>query len=137
MEMDCLKCQTPEMVRKELLVHLIAYNLVRTLMFQCALKYSLSPNRISFTIALATINSWAKWFMLSDDKTISFGLHDNILLMLARLKHPCRPFRVEPRVIKKRKKAYPLMTRSRKISQRKNDSWWEMMQNALNLVAFG
>jgi hypothetical protein len=32
MQMDVLRCQTPEMVRKEIWAHLLAYNLLRTVM---------------------------------------------------------------------------------------------------------
>ena len=30
--MDVLRCKTPEMVRKEIWAHLLAYNLIRTVM---------------------------------------------------------------------------------------------------------
>src|SRR4029078_6240504 len=32
MKMDVLRCKTPEMVRKEIWAHLLAYNLLRTVM---------------------------------------------------------------------------------------------------------
>ncbi len=66
MRMDCLKCQTPAMVRKELLMHMTAYNLVRTLMFQIAVKHSPEPRQTSFSLALGVINSWAALFMLTN-----------------------------------------------------------------------
>ncbi len=36
MQMDVLRCKSPEMVRKEIAVHLLAYNLVRAVMPQAA-----------------------------------------------------------------------------------------------------
>jgi hypothetical protein len=46
--METLRCQTPAMVEKEALMHLIAYNLVRWLMIQAALKHDVDLERISF-----------------------------------------------------------------------------------------
>jgi hypothetical protein len=97
---------------------MIAYNLVRTLMFQSAKKHSLEPRQISFSLSLGVINSWARWFILLGDTELS-ALYDGMLSSLARAKIPRRKKRVEPRVVKKRKKAYPLMTRPRKILRNK------------------
>jgi hypothetical protein len=36
MGMDILRCQTPEMIRKEILMHFIAYNCIRRLMCEAA-----------------------------------------------------------------------------------------------------
>ena len=36
MQMDVLRCKTPEMVRKEVWMHLLGYNLIRKLMAQAA-----------------------------------------------------------------------------------------------------
>ena len=33
--MDVLRCKTPELVRNEAWTHLLAYNLIRTIMAQC------------------------------------------------------------------------------------------------------
>jgi len=42
LQMDILRCQTPQMVRKEIAVHLLAYNLIRTVMAQAACLYNIS-----------------------------------------------------------------------------------------------
>ncbi|MDX8397886.1 MAG: IS4 family transposase [Mariprofundaceae bacterium] len=42
MGMDILRCKTPEMVRKEILMHLIAYNCIRRLMLEAAEKKNLN-----------------------------------------------------------------------------------------------
>lgn len=34
MQMECLRCKTPELVRKEIWTHVLAYNLVPTIMAQ-------------------------------------------------------------------------------------------------------
>ena len=43
--MDVLRCKTPELVRKEIWTHILAYNLVRTIMAQAAMKHGLSRGR--------------------------------------------------------------------------------------------
>ena len=48
MGMDILRCKTPSMVRKELLMHLIAYNCLRNLMLESADKKGVAVRRISF-----------------------------------------------------------------------------------------
>ena len=36
LQMDVLRCKTPELVRKEIWTHILAYNLIRTIMAQAA-----------------------------------------------------------------------------------------------------
>jgi hypothetical protein len=55
-----LRCQTPDMVRKEMWTCLLAYNLIRQSMLEAALKAKLSPRQLSFTAAMQKIAaSWA------------------------------------------------------------------------------
>ena len=65
MRMDVLRGQTPEMVRKsqirrggEIWAHLLAYNLIRTVMAQAALAHGNQPRRLSFTRAMRTVESF-------------------------------------------------------------------------------
>ncbi len=53
--LDVLRCQGPEMIEKELQVHLIAYNLVRALMQKAAHLHHVVPERISFKGSLDTL----------------------------------------------------------------------------------
>jgi hypothetical protein len=55
--MDVLRCQTPEMVRKEIWTHVLAYNLIRTVMAQAAASQGLSPRSISFKGALQILEA--------------------------------------------------------------------------------
>ena len=48
LQMDILRCKTPDMVRKEIWVHLRAYNLIRTVMVQTAHRYNLPPRTPKF-----------------------------------------------------------------------------------------
>ncbi|WP_313890037.1 MULTISPECIES: IS4 family transposase [Nostoc] len=45
--MDILRCKTPSMIRKEIHVYLLAYNLLRSLMWSAGTIYNTPPNRLS------------------------------------------------------------------------------------------
>ena len=74
----------------------LAYNLVRLVMLEAAQRQEVPLDRISFIDAL-------RWLCHADPDTPLPNLVIN----------PHRPFRVEPRVIKRRRKEYPLMTKPR------------------------
>src|SRR5436305_9291469 len=59
MQMDVLRGKTPEMVRKEMWAHFLAYNLIRKLMCQAAARHELMPWEISFKGTLQTLNAFA------------------------------------------------------------------------------
>ena len=58
MKMDVLRCKTPELVRKEVWTHILAYNLIRTIMAQAAAKHGVEPRTISFKGALQTLEAF-------------------------------------------------------------------------------
>ena len=91
--MDVLKCKTLEGVRKERLVFLLVYNLIRLLMLQAARRQRVNVNRLSFADTLA----WVRYGQL------------NVCVPL--IVNPLRPGRLEPRLLKRRhKKHFPYMT---------------------------
>jgi len=57
--MDVLRCQSPEMIEKEILVHLIAYNLIRAFMQRAAHIHHADISRMSFKGALDTSRHFA------------------------------------------------------------------------------
>ena len=57
MNMSVLRCKTPAMVRKEIWMHLLAYNLVRTVMAEAAQRAGIKPRQLSFAAAVQTINA--------------------------------------------------------------------------------
>src|SRR5258707_5296273 len=59
MQMDVLRCRTPEMVRKEIWAHLLAYNLLRTVMAVAASENGLEPRQVSFTGAKQAVTAFA------------------------------------------------------------------------------
>ena len=114
--MDPLSCLSPAMIEKELALFFIAYNLIRAVMLQAALRHDLSPWRISFQGAVSTLRTWALPLaspLLSARQRKR--LTELLLLYLARDPVPLRPGRQEPRVRKRRPKNYPLLTQSRHL----------------------
>src|SRR5262245_28501675 len=55
MQLGELRCKTPGLVRKEVWTHLLAYNLIRTVMAQAAARHGVAPRTISFTGAMQTL----------------------------------------------------------------------------------
>jgi len=112
LQMDVLRGKSPEIVRKEIHVHLLAYNLVRAMIRQAAIHAGLPPRRISFKGTLQYVAAHADLFThyRAHAQRCAFT---SLLHLIARQTIPHRPSRVEPRVRKRRPKNYPLMTQSR------------------------
>lgn len=113
--MDVLRCQTPAMVRKEIVMHAIAYNLIRALMQQAAALYHVPIERLSFKGSVDTLRQWTDTLNAAHDRPREqTRLFNQLLQILAEDLLPVRPQRAEPRVRKRRPKAYPLMTQPRR-----------------------
>ena len=59
MQMDILRCKTPEMVEKEIWAHMLAYNLLRTVMAVAASENDVEPREISFKGAKQALTAFA------------------------------------------------------------------------------
>ena len=57
LQMDVLRCKSPEMVEKEIWMHLLAYNLIRGVA-QAAEAHDKQPRRVSFKGALQTMTAF-------------------------------------------------------------------------------
>ena len=115
MGMDVLRCQTPDMVRKEILMHAIAYNCIRGVMQHVSILYELPLERISFTGTCDTIRQWGDAIALHLDKPRRLAeVIDDLYRVIADDPLPDRPGRSEPRVKKRRPKGYQLMTKPRR-----------------------
>jgi hypothetical protein len=110
MRMDILRCKTPEMVRKEIWAHLLAYNLVRKIMSQAAIHYNKNPRRLSFKLALQTIFSYLQSGILYKKYD---AIYDKMLKTIAYKEVGNRPGRSEPRKVKRRPKAFPRLQKAR------------------------
>src|SRR4051794_9243260 len=58
LQMDVLRCKAPEMVRKEIWMHILAYNLIRGVMAQAAEDHAKEPRRLSFKGTLQTMTAF-------------------------------------------------------------------------------
>lgn len=114
MGMDHLSCKSPAMVEREILVHMIAYNLVRALMLDAAIEADVPPERISFSRAMACAVDMAKGVASSTNRVAVVKrlqlFYKDFLADCATKKQTGRS---EPRVVKRRPKSFPRMTRSR------------------------
>jgi hypothetical protein len=108
MSMGILRSKTPAMVKKEIWVYLLAYNLIRLMMAQSAELADIAPRTISFKHC---IQLWVA-SKLHIDTTNATQLRAMFLLM-AQQRVADRPGRIEPRARKRRPKPYPLLTRPR------------------------
>jgi hypothetical protein len=112
LQMDVLRCKTPEMVRKEIWAHLLAYNLVRKVMAQAAKEFEVEPCTLSFKAALQTLKAFALP-LLTCAKSKVPEVIEEMLLAIVRHSVGNRPDRVEPRALKRRPKPYDLLTKPR------------------------
>jgi hypothetical protein len=111
--MEQLRCKTPEMAVKELWVYLLAYNLIRLLMAQAALLADQIPRQLSFK---HTVQIWFSWQHSSGAMHDAVSI-DALLVLIAEPRVGLRPGRVEPRNLKRRPKAFPLLTKPRKVAR--------------------
>lgn len=112
MNMDVLRCETPEMVRKEIWAHLLAYNLIRTVIAQAAIAHDKHPRQISFTRAMRTMEAFRPTLAHARRNELP-TLYKQMLREIASHEVANRPNRLEPRQRKRRPKPYPLMTKPR------------------------
>jgi putative transposase len=116
--MDVLRCQSAEMVRREIWTCLLAYNLIRQTMLEAALRAGCSPRQLSSSAALQKIAaSWAE--LAHATPTLAGALIDMLLHDLAQNRVGNRPDRVEPRQKKRRPKPHQLLTEPRAAAQAK------------------
>lgn len=113
MGMDVLRCKTPDMIHKELHMHVIAYNLVRAVMRQAATDYAVHLERLSLKGSIAAIRQWAPALAQADPEATA-DLFQRMLYYIAADPVPHRPDRTEPRARKRRPKNYPLLNQPRR-----------------------
>jgi Transposase DDE domain len=112
MKMDILRCKSPEMVRKEIWAHLLAYNLVRQVMAQAAREHGTTPRQLSFAGAMQILNEFRVPLLHAADDELP-ELTRRILAAIARHRVGNRPGRCEPRKVKRRPKGYSRMLEPR------------------------
>jgi hypothetical protein len=118
LQMEILRGKSPEMVRKDLYVHLLAYNLLRSLMAQAAHISVISPLRISLQGTRQHFRNFISELANAATHRIP-ALLQTLLQVLVRTLLPNRPDRYEARMRKRRPKSFPLMKQPRSTLKRK------------------
>lgn len=127
--MDMLRSKSPDMVEKEIWIHMLAYNLIREKMALAAATKFLPPEQISFRATqqlftlLRTINS-------VHGKNCK-DLEEIFLVLISSQVVGKRPNRFEPRATKRRKKNYALLSTSREEAKTKLHKKYKKLKNAM------
>ena len=116
MGMDILRCKTPAMVHKEILMHFIAYNCIRSLMLKAAIQAKVKPRLISFKATIQALRHWQTIINLCENKQHQTRrIKQTLIDAIAQSVLYQQLGRSEPRCVKRRPKPYQLMTQPREI----------------------
>jgi hypothetical protein len=125
MKMDVLRCKTPEMVRKEIWTHLLAYNLLRTVMAVAAAENGIEPRQVSFKGAKQMVTAFAPKLEAARPEQRA-ALVDAMLQAVAYHRVGNRPGRWEPRARKRRPKPGNRLMQPRRVAKlaRNRAKWY-------------
>lgn len=130
MQMEMLRCKTPEMVVKEVAAHLLTYNLVRSVMAQAANKVNCTPRQLSFKAALQQLRAF--------EERLRHGSYASVVWLckvliggIGQVKIPHRPGRVEPRAIKRRRNNIAHLTQPRAVLKAQLQAQRELIMAAV------
>src|SRR5215203_4992124 len=116
MKMDILRCKSPEMVRKEIWAHLLAYNLLRTVMALAAAENKVEPRKISFKGAKQTLSAFAPKLEAARPQQRA-ALVGAMLKAVGYHRVGNRPGRWEPRARKRRPKPSKRLNQPRRVAK--------------------
>jgi len=116
MQMDILRCKKPDMVHKEIWTHLLAYNLLRTVMAVAASENGIEPRKVSFKGAKQALTAFAPKIEAARPEDRA-QLIDAMLKSIAYHRVGNRPGRWEPRARKRRHKPATRLTQPRHIAK--------------------
>ncbi len=114
LRMEVLRGQSPDVVRKEILMHVLAYDLIRALMWHAAQEHDRPLHRLSFARTMQRFEAIAPYLCLFRGTAHATELYSLLLSWIASDIVPDRPHRVEPRAVKRRPKPHKLLTQPRK-----------------------
>src|SRR5262245_2599625 len=116
MKMDVLRCKTPAMVQKEIWAHLLAYNLLRTVMAVAAAESGTEPRKVSFKGAKQALTAFAPKIEAArpEDRAKLVGV---MLAAIAYHRVGDRPGRWEPRARKRRPKPGTRLMQPRAVAR--------------------
>jgi hypothetical protein len=115
MGLGILRTKTADRVAKEIAVNVLAYNLLRHVMWEGSRRSHVAPRELSFCATLELIQLQGHGLKLKPNGKGLIG-YEEILRTVSKQQLPKRrnPYRWEPRVKKRRPSNYPLMTKPRK-----------------------
>jgi hypothetical protein len=114
MGMELLRTKSPEMVHKEVLMHMIAYNVVRLLMLKAGNVHGVNHRRISFKGVLQVLEECRSGFgAVAQKPRLLERERDNLWLRIVERIVEERPGRNEPRKKKRRPKSYGWLQKPR------------------------
>src|SRR3954453_14215095 len=116
LQMDLLRCKTPELVRKEIWTHVLAYNLIRTVMAQAAAREGIAPRSISFKATLQVLEAFRPLIAYRSHSGADNqeGLYEQLPGAIAVHRVADRPDRFEPRMTRKGPRGYEELKRPRR-----------------------
>jgi hypothetical protein len=114
MGMEQLRCQSPAMVGKELLAYLVAYNLIRCLMAEAVALAGVEMEELSFKGTVDAVRIYTAEIRAARSRKKREQLWQELIRTIISDKVPRRPGRTEPRAVKRRPKAYPLLNKPRR-----------------------
>lgn len=115
MGMEILRCQSPAMIQKEFLMHLIAYNFIRAVMWEAARRQDAPLERLSFKGSLDATRQFSLAITRARSRKKARALERELLRILAKDLVPERPGRREPRAVKRRPKPFSWLTKPRHL----------------------
>jgi hypothetical protein len=111
--MEVLRGKSPDVVCKEIYMHMVVYNLLRALMWQAAEAHHRPLHRLSFAGTMQRFEAMAPYLYLFCGTAKAVRLYQLLLTWIAGDMLPCRPGRIEPRAVKRRPKQYDLLNKPR------------------------
>jgi len=114
MGMEQLRCLSPEMVEKELLMYFIGHNLIRCIMAEALSRLQSELDRLSFKGTVDALRQYSAVIAQARSQRMRCQLWEDLLLNLARDLVPFRPGRYEPRAVKHRPKPFALLNKPRR-----------------------
>ena len=118
MKMEHLGCKSPEMVRKEVYGHLLAYNLIRAAMARGAAACGVRPERLSFARTRGLVEQMGDLLAWSEGP-FRAGVVRALEQAIGQCRLGERPDRVEPRAVKRRPKPYPRLRQTRQRARQR------------------
>lgn len=112
--MDILGGHSPAIVQRQITMHLIGYNLLRTLMLEASIRHKVPVHRLSFKGSLDTVRHWSEIIdKVREKPRLRQQAIEQMLFIIASDQLLERPRRSEPRAVKRRPKGYQLLNRPR------------------------